>query len=91
MSHERHIDIIGETDVGDRLEEIGEVLFDLGLVREHNELLKVILDELRVNQVLVRLDLEHARLVMDRIVGRVDRRQFVKQHVVLEELWPVLG
>ena len=91
LSHEGHIDIISEADVGDRLEEVGEVLFDLSLVREHNELLEVILDELRVDQVLVRLNLEHARLVVDRIVGRVDRRQFVEQHVVLEELWPVLG
>ena len=51
----------------------------------------MMLDEFWNNQVLMRLNSEHARLVVNRKIRGFNRRQLVKQDIVLKELWPLIS
>ena len=83
--------MIGETYIGDRLEEICQVALHLLLIGQLDELAEVILNEVRIDQILVRLDFEDTRLVFNRKAGCIDGCQLCQKYVVLEELGPLVG
>ena len=51
----------------------------------------MILDEVGIDQVLMRHYVKQPRLVFDREVFDINRCQLGQQHVILEELRPMVG
>ncbi len=60
-----HIDAFCVAYIGDRLQEVSKHRFDKLTISLLNELSKVVLNEIRVHQVLMSLDPEDAGLVLD--------------------------